>query len=74
MKNRPSLAGHGAEAVRDAIASTIGTLPDQLCQSLTWDQGSETAQHAQLRIDTGLAGSGLGRLVIVAATNDGPDR
>jgi IS30 family transposase len=54
-KNGPALAGHGAEAVRDAIASTITTLPGQLRQSLTWDQGAEMAQHAQLRIDTGLA-------------------
>ena len=55
VKNGPPLAGHGAEAVRDAIAATIGTLPEQLRQSLTWDQGSEMAQHAQLRVDTGLA-------------------
>jgi transposase, IS30 family len=53
-KNGPALAGHGAEAVRDAIASTITTLPGQLRRSLTWDQGAEMAQHAQLRIDTGL--------------------
>jgi len=55
VKNGPPLAGHGAEAVRDAIAATIGTLPDQLRRSLTWDQGAEMAQHAKLRIDTGLA-------------------
>jgi IS30 family transposase len=54
IKNGPALAGHGAEAVRDAIASTITTLPAQLRRSLTWDQGAELAQHAQLRIDTGL--------------------
>jgi transposase, IS30 family len=54
VKNGPALAGHGAEAVRDAIAATIATLPDQLRRSLTWDQGSEMSQHAQLRIDTGL--------------------
>ena len=54
-KNGPALAGHGAEAVRDAIAESIGTLPEQLRRSLTWDQGAEMAQHAQLRIDTGLA-------------------
>src|SRR6266498_3060413 len=52
--NGPALAGHGAEAVRDAIASTMTTLPEQLRRSLTWDQGAEMAQHAQLRIDAGL--------------------
>lgn len=55
IKNGPALAGHGADAVRDAIAATITTLPDQLRRSLTWDQGAEMAQHARLRIDTGLA-------------------
>ena len=54
-KNGPALAGHGAQAVRDAIASAITTLPQQLRKSLTWDQGAEMAQHAQLRIDAGLA-------------------
>jgi IS30 family transposase len=54
-KNGPALAGHGAEAVRDAIASTITTLPEQLRRSLTWDQGAEMAQHAQLRVETGVA-------------------
>jgi IS30 family transposase len=53
-KNGPPLAGHGAEAVRDAIALSIMTLPEQLPRSLTWDQATEMAQHAQLRIDTGL--------------------
>jgi len=49
------LAGHGAEAVRDAIAAKIVILPEQLRKSLTWDQAAELAQHAQLRIDAGLA-------------------
>ena len=53
-KNGPALAGHGAEAVRDAIAASIVTLPKQLRRSLTWDQGAEMAQHVQLRIKTGL--------------------
>jgi IS30 family transposase len=55
VHNGPALAGHGAEAVRDAIVSSIATVPLQLRRSLTWDQGAEMAQHAQLRIDTGLA-------------------
>jgi IS30 family transposase len=54
VKNGPPLAGHGAEAVRDAIGSTITTLPAALRRTLTWDQGAEMAQHAQLSIDTNL--------------------
>jgi len=55
VHNGPALAGHGAEAVRDAIAASISALPQQLRRTLTWDQGAEMAQHAQLRIDTGVA-------------------
>jgi IS30 family transposase len=55
VKNGPALAGHGAEAVRNAIAAKIAMLPEHLRKSLTWDQGAEMAQHAQLQIDTGLA-------------------
>jgi IS30 family transposase len=54
VHNGPALAGHGAQAVRDAIATSIVTLPEQLRRSLTWDQGAEMAQHTQLRIDTGV--------------------
>ena len=54
VKNGPALAGHGAEAVRDSISSTITNLPEQLRQSLTWDQGAEMAQHVRLKINTGL--------------------
>lgn len=54
VKNGPALAGHGAEAVRDAIAAKIATLPVQMRKSLTWDQGAEMAQHAKLRIETGV--------------------
>ena len=53
-KHGPALAGHGAEAVRDAITRIMGSLPEQLRRSLTWDQGAEMSQHAQLAIDTGL--------------------
>jgi IS30 family transposase len=55
VHNGPALAGHGAQAVRDAITSTITTLPKQLRRSLTWDRGKELAQHAELTIDTGIA-------------------
>jgi IS30 family transposase len=54
IKNGPAVAGHGAEAVRDAITRSITSLPEQLRQSLTWDQGAEMSQHVRLRIDTGL--------------------
>ena len=54
LRNGPALAGHGAQAVRHAIAESITTLPQQLRRSLTWDQGAEMAQHAQLREDTSL--------------------
>ena len=54
IKNGPALAGYGAEAMREAIASKITTMPEQLRRTLTWDRGKELAQHAQLKIDTGL--------------------
>ena len=46
--------GNTAEAVRDALATTVQRLPQHLWQSLTWDQGKEMAQHAQFSIDTGV--------------------
>jgi len=55
QQSRPPLAGHGAEAVRDAIAASISSLPTELRKSLTWDQGTEMAQHARLTTDIGLA-------------------
>jgi IS30 family transposase len=40
--------------VRGAITRKIADLPEALRRSLTWDQGAEMSQHAQLRIDTGV--------------------
>ncbi len=54
VKNGPPLAGRGAEAVRDAITAQVITLPEQLRRSLTWDQGAEMTQHAEITIDSGL--------------------
>ncbi|MGH2944475.1 MAG: IS30 family transposase, partial [Solirubrobacteraceae bacterium] len=54
INNGPPVTGHGAEQVRDAIAAAIGELPEQLRRSLTWDQGAEMAEHAKLRIDSGV--------------------
>jgi IS30 family transposase len=45
---------HSAGAVRDAMLATISTLPAQLRRSLTWDQGSEMASHAEITLATGL--------------------
>jgi IS30 family transposase len=55
VKNGPALAGYGAEAMREAIAAQMTTMPEQLRRSLTWDRGKELTQHAQLKIDTGVA-------------------
>jgi IS30 family transposase len=55
VKNGPALAGYGAEAMRDALIAQMTTMPEQLRRSLTWDRGKELAQHAQLKIDTGIA-------------------
>ncbi len=54
IKYGPPLAGRGAEAVREAIVRSMKDLPEQLRRSLTWDQGTEMAQHVRLHIDTGL--------------------
>jgi transposase, IS30 family len=39
---------HTAEAVRDAVIDAMKDLPAQLRRSLTWDQGSEMASHAEI--------------------------
>jgi IS30 family transposase len=54
VKNGPALAGYGAEAMREAIAAGIVTLPEQLKRSLTWDRGKELSAHAKLSVDTGV--------------------
>ena len=54
QKNGPALAGHGAEAVRDAIVRSRQDLPDHLRKSLTWDQGAEMAQYEKLKSATGI--------------------
>ena len=51
----PLPQGRAAEPTRLAIAETIVTLPTSLRQSLTWDQGTELAQHRQFTVDTGVA-------------------
>ena len=46
---------HTAETVRTAMTAKIKTLPEHLVRSITWDQGTEMAQHTQFSIDTGIA-------------------
>lgn len=55
VKNGPPLAGYGAVAMKDALAATMTGLPEQLRRSLTWDRGKELAQHAQFKVETGIA-------------------
>lgn len=43
-----------AEAVRDVLVNLIGTLPQHLRGSLTWDQGAEMAAHKAFRVATGV--------------------
>ncbi len=45
---------HTAELARMSLAEMIATLPLRLRQSITWDRGSEMAQHAQFKTDTGV--------------------
>jgi transposase, IS30 family len=53
-KNGPALAGYGAVTMKNALAATIATLPQQLRRSLTWDRGKEMSAHAQFTIETGI--------------------
>jgi transposase, IS30 family len=45
---------HSAETVAAAMVQKMQQLPEQLRQTLTWDQGSEMANHAQIAAATGL--------------------
>jgi transposase, IS30 family len=47
--------GGNAAAVRDALTTTLGTLPAQLRRSLTWDQGKEMARHREFSLATDTA-------------------
>nr|WP_231121433.1 IS30 family transposase [Motilibacter peucedani] len=43
---------HQADAVADALAAAITTLPQHLAKSLTWDLGHEMAQHQRFSAET----------------------
>ncbi len=53
-KNGPPLAGYGAVTMKNALTSTMTTMPEQLRRSLTWDRGKELSQHVQFTIETGI--------------------
>ena len=53
-KNGPALAGYGAVTMKNALAATMTTLPEQLRRSLTWDRGKELSAHAQFKVETGI--------------------
>lgn len=53
-KNGPALAGYGAITMKNALAQTMTTLPEQLRRSLTWDRGKELSAHVAFKVETGI--------------------
>jgi transposase, IS30 family len=45
---------HTAEIARMTLSQMIATLPTHLRKSITWDRGSEMAQHATFKVETGI--------------------
>jgi transposase, IS30 family len=46
--------GYAPEKVAAAMTETMGGLPDAIRRSLTWDQGHEMTNHAQISLDADL--------------------
>jgi transposase, IS30 family len=46
--------GRDADHVDAAMRRAVATLPGELFQTITWDQGREMARHAAFTIDTGI--------------------
>jgi len=45
---------YSAKAVEEAMRKAIATLPGELMRSVTWDQGSEMANHRSITVATGV--------------------
>jgi IS30 family transposase len=54
VKNGLPLAGYGAITMKNALASQMTCLPEQLRRSLTWDRGKELSAHAAFKVETGI--------------------
>ena len=54
VNNGPALGGYGAVAMKNALAATMSTLPEQLRRSVTWDRGKELSAHAAFKVETGI--------------------
>ena len=54
-KNGPALAGYGAITMKNALAASMTTLPEQLRRSVTWDRGKELSAHAAFTVETDIA-------------------
>jgi len=54
VKNGPALGGYGAVTMKNALSTSMSTLPEQLRRSLTWDRGKELSAHAAFTVETGI--------------------
>ena len=54
VKNGPALGGYGAVSMKNALTTTMSTMPEQLRRSLTWDRGKELSAHATFTIESGI--------------------
>jgi IS30 family transposase len=50
----PLHAGHGAATVADAVIEHLSVLPPWFAKTLTWDRGTEMAQHKRVTAQTGI--------------------